>query len=1256
MDASRQTFYNIYDFCRNSDELIIPSTLLIKNEEGELKITPYSSAIVFDGDDYLDERIVRSFLENLQKEYAVNIDTFCYYYYDEYSNENNASQLLQIINGIRGRNDLETYSTVEFFEHKLLDVIDERMIKESEETQRVIDNIDKISEANQEVEYLYNTLETITEREISQYFTSDITLNGKSLIPKKGLEFFKSLRSSRKVLYIHYTDNTGKNMFQLYTGDEDGERIPYDKIVPKRKREEKRNTIQLVFWIEKGDIKKAKPSSFFKASINLETSQFVVKIPNIEAKRHILEITNTLKEFSSDIKFSRLSEVYATVEYIIDTPDNFVYEEGVFLDLLLTNPFFSYSMYVDERVSPACKRKFVKFTNVPFLSRFFREKNGNYPGSRTSFKISEIKRKKSDGEITKKLRILISKANKENRLECYNDVLKCISVYLKGRDMYYEDQFSTSSILNDIRTTFEFYQLSIPNLYQEQLNWESMNKEETYVKKNAITYDADGRHKTLRIKHPEIFSRGYKNICQGSKAPSSYVTESTARRVANSISRNVKPMPFPPDKQKIWIVCEDKEYKYPTIIKNLDPETIENYPYLPCCTNDQYRGALYREIYLGEEDVTEKTQVRKLTADKFLKIGAIGTLEKTFLTFMESLFENKTFFTTLGLSDTPSTNSLLHCYYFATDIKFRNNAVLVGKNSLIKKSFEEREREIVKRRMLLADKELAILRQENYDISEEDLKQRILNNKVFLDPARYYRLLEDEYDIYVFENSTRMEGDRIVNLEVPRCKIFHAREWRNRKCIIILKNHGPNALMNVGISPQCELLYYEDVNNKKNYIFPESVSRACFEALQNIQDVSTWIGDNLVQYDKLPFLHTFEMNFGPLMISQVIDSTGHCRIINIESSFAYSLFVPPCQPFSIPSTKIVYRNATSEKVINLMKNLGDPTGCSVEGGYVTGLWFEYLGLEEGIHVPIRRERNKRYKVLSNPPIVESTLTSEVKRTSTVKMYAQIFKLLVEWLFYIYRIQYSGTSQEFIKEYCYIKEKGKNSLDEYNFETLSDLLPEVSTLTDALDYIESNTKGMCVNGRIRCYNKTLYSRVVYIVEQYEWKTKGKEYAFNENIVPLSGKGKEFSHNSVTLYSKEELQIFISRQDNSSSYDINTIGSVDYSSLTSPYIFRTYEGYFLVQNIHTKENEIKRGVALFDTWMDERVNLGNEIVPTDKVIPTVIYVIKKSGAIQRYGQFSKYGQVVKGKEYVRILRYGNVTELKSGRYLSAALLPL
>lgn len=1261
MDTFHHTFFaKIYEYCNS--EKVSPRNLLIKNVEDELVVKNYTDAISVE--DVYDENEIDKLLKNLQKEYMIDVDSFCHEYtlvaVDE-NDDKSRDKALKVINYIRGKRSLENYPTFDAMYEYLFDPLFEdidRDIDKVEETMNMIAEIDNTKGATSNLE---NSFQKLEDNVISQFFSSSVTWKGEKLTKKKGLEFFRLLQCSKQILYIHYVDTAGKDYYKLYTGDDIEETVPYNRVVSNKKRDEKKGTIRMIFWVGKGDIEKAKPSTFFKILIDLEKSELIVKVPNVEAHAYTLEVQKILKTVgSNDILFGRLIERYATVEYILDIPETFVYNEAIFTDLVSENPLFKNVIFIDERVSPVCKRKFIKYTHCPFLSKDFRTKEGNYPGPHTSFRISEVKKKKDDGLIVKKLRLLISKADSDSRNGCYNDIHRCITMYFSGVDSFDNANYA-SKLTQDIANTVEFYAIKIQTIQIEQSNWESLNKEDVYKKSN-ISYEAEIRHKNLRRTRPDIFSRGFKRLCQGSKAPTIYISEKTAKVAAERLEREY--MPFPPTEQKkVYIICEDRHNKYPTIINNLDPETADKYRYLPCCTNDPKRGSLYRSIYLNQEDNTEKTQVRRLTANKFLKIGAMGSLENTLNNFLAPFFNERAVINVLGLSRTPSVNSFLHCYYYATDESVRLKTVLSGSNFLIQESYDDREIDMKERRRELINRELAVCKQENFDISEEELKNRILDEKSFLDPSRYYRLFEDKYDIYVFENSPKAgESERLVTLDVPRCKIFHSRERKNRECIIIFKNYGPNVLLDIGISPQCELVVHHNIDGRKNYIFPPEVSQACFDALMQIQNVTTWIGKDLIQFNNIPFLHMWSTDIGKLVQSQVIDSTGHARVFNIShNSATFSLFVPPSQPLNVKRVEHIHKNINISMALSLMSELGDATGCSVKNEKMTGLWFKYKGIEEGVYVPIKPvDYQGMYNILSDPPIVRKIASKNIARVTKLKMYAETYKMIIEWLFFLYRNQHGESPEDFLETFCLLSEGNKDSLREYDFSNLSDLIPDYELVTKAIVYLSENTKGLVEDGKIRIYNEALYNKTKYIVSRYEWKTRDLTYKFEESFTPLVHKSRDNLPNTVTLYSNEEVQVYIARQSDEykNSYDIKIHCSVELAARTSPYICRTYEGYFLTQNLQTKDSEVQRCVGLTEKWLSERTNDGEAVVPSNVGDPVVFYVIKKSGFIQKYGKYKNknYKNVVLGNPYVRILRYGNIKELESGRFLSAALLPL
>ena len=177
---------------------------------------------------------------------------------------------------------------------------------------------------------------------------------------------------------------------------------------------------------------------------------------------------------------------------------------------------------------------------------------------------------------------------------------------------------------------------------------------------------------------------------------------------------------------------------------------------------------------------------------------------------------------------------LIHCVCVAVD----------DPNYLAQPTDEMKETYVTRiRQHMLATIRPSLLKQELYDHTDEEIINLFRDNAKFLDPALFYRAVEETFNIniYVFAPPPP-SGDEteLGAMDVPRFKIFHSRPLRlHRPTVVIMKTWGSES--DALDYPQCELIVdYDKDNFQIMKLFGPEMTEVCHGALQDTLRTMTW--------------------------------------------------------------------------------------------------------------------------------------------------------------------------------------------------------------------------------------------------------------------------------------------------------------------------------------------------------------------------------------------------------------------------------
>ena len=318
--------------------------------------------------------------------------------------------------------------------------------------------------------------------------------------------------------------------------------------------------------------------------------------------------------------------------------------------------------------------------------------------------------------------------------------------------------------------------------------------------------------------------------------------------------------------QSNWYVCDKMNSSniIPSNKKNIYPRLSTNrgknkskVPLVPCCMAKIYGKK--RNIKSG------KAQSSELKGNKLLSKGAKGHLPKDLQNLFNYLDPLHTYHR-YGVDDDP-------------------NSVLKILNKVFKKKYSRRS---------LLDYHMGIAKQENYDMSIDQIRKYVESDKYF-DPKRFIRLLEIKYHckIYIFNLSkpvTRHDKIKeIPKLIVPRHfpKSNYYTYNNNRQTVIIFEHYGND----IRQCPNCELIFRTDYNNyNSEYHFPHNDAIS-----KNLNKYFNLI--NLSYSGNLKNIPIFNFQISNIK-GQIIDKYGKCRVLILENNI--TILTQPIPPLNLP--------------------------------------------------------------------------------------------------------------------------------------------------------------------------------------------------------------------------------------------------------------------------------------------------------------------------------------------------------------------
>ena len=760
--------------------------------------------------------------------------------------------------------------------------------------------------------------------------------------------------------------------------------------------------------------------------------------------------------------------------------------------------------------------------------------------------------------------------------------------------------------------------------------------------------------KIMRELDPDLVPKKYaKNICQCQRQPkiisADQVPEWNSKVLlieGKQIQQQV--MAFPPDNPKWYIVCTNPQYPFPGVKPN--PYQEGAYPALPCCFGSdqmsEFSNSWYNIYYRGyKSKEKEKKKEEILKVGKTLAFGRIGELPKI-INILLKKYDQESNYYRLGLSG--GNNSLLSCIL---------DALSDREDTLGLFAMDEQQRNMLssnfRSNLLMGSINPNVMRQEFYDFSEEEIMNQISNPNVFLDPALFYRSLEEYFKINIYVFVSPHDNDvNYASMETPRHKSFHARSRReNRYSILIFKYWDKKG----GSSdPKCDLIIGVDPENKRQKLFDPEMAIIMNDTILNTKETINWTIDikniqptarrNIAS--SVDYYSIISSNEQIKVREQLIDGYGKCRgFIVLYKNVPLSIIVHPCQPENLPVSNQEPPSASLELVMELLGT--NVTYKDVHNNQIIGLWYPVLDIEEGIYCPIISTPSSTLSAVAvgsnNPYYIKGR--NEINRLRKLKRTRDIILQLSQWLYILYRIGTPNSDlRSFLSRYLTLFDPGvSDSADIYNFDNIRHILPKLKNIDEGLDYLSKICPTFIRNGKVLVYSPKLMDGIIYYLEAYQNDNQGKKVKIPIDIKGLFVEESDFKQQrGAYIFIKEsDLKTWIISRSKLGlpRNEILTKLSFDYNAFRDPYFYRAENGsIYMIQNVINME--FVRAINVAYTWyISPKINLGYEAEPyrlSDETEGYPRYVLYELGS--NGGLIPTKDMTENERNYLKIFKYG------------------
>lgn len=1023
---------------------------------------------------------------------------------------------------------------------------------------------------------------------------------------ESSLIMFNEMKASETVPFIQLNYN-GKKYFKIF---EDEGLTNVNKLFEYLENDADNHFYFMV--LNNGEFLSGKRNSYTKVTYNLKNNKLKYTCkPDIQKDT----IRRGLQyECFKGFKFLTYKEVNINGQLMIR---NFNIDETSFYFLVFNDPTNVISTYffVDDSDQPYAEKPYLKIKYQDIYDEEPEESTTRNPSSMT------VNLKNEDNNLI----IDFTKAANEKILnqfkEIFGRVLTLYEDYYKSDIVKFLDDFVPKEETLEVEETKKKRKLVTEEIFESKIN--------------QLRYEAEGLT-------PGLFDKnkvGYTRRCDCKKQPiiiSEEEADSWGDRVFNEKGQLIKRQvgEFPPYNAKFLYVCPTDEFPYPAVIENQNPESTKQYPYVPCCAESDNINNPNSKYNNYDKDKTAKININKsykINTMKKLDYGKTGQLPGQIETLLNSnyTFEKKIEFERFGVGE--SYNALIHCIFKAIN----------DKNYTTLSNYEDKENFCLEFRNKIEEllpNYLEIIKQETYNMDKEDILFDLIDDVESFDSSKYYRILEEIFNVNIFVFLPREGKSEEPIIEVPNHTLTHIRNFRpDRKTVLVLKHMG-GELESLKYY-QYDLIYStgklknsKDVSVSGNiYMFDNQITELMYGILRdfnqnyifNFQGLK--VESRLYPLGRVNWLSIFKNH---KLLSQNIDAYGKLRSVNVQiKNDKLTVYIPPFQPLNLPSSEQVYIGDYEM----IKRVFGEPSAEISEG-----LWYSVIDFDYGVFIPCVTNSIETYPISPLPR--PETENNPIKNFRESQKYSYVLLEFIKWGLRSNGVLNLIDFYENVDKYIVVDESTRSNVnpkklisyitEKGNFTYLNQIWPE---------YFKGN--------KVHLYLK-LYNKVIAYLEKYYIDTDGLSEPPNPYLNGIFEHEWDFRYinKNRILIGDSHINTWIHLHEKNYKNEIQIVTELNLSNIANmdkeePFIYKDVNGnhMYLIQLV--KDNLFSRALACGNLWNKNKINLGYNVNPneTNQNIPYVIYSISAA-----FGITIESDNDIKASqedEFVSILRLGD-----------------
>ena len=525
----------------------------------------------------------------------------------------------------------------------------------------------------------------------------------------------------------------------------------------------------------------------------------------------------------------------------------------------------------------------------------------------------------------------------------------------------------------------------------------------------------------------------------------------------------------------------------------------------------------------------------------------------------------------------------------------RRRGVAIGPNSVIRALMDAvsevgglggtLDEDVEAVRSLLATRfEPEIYKQQLYDLTNEDIMQKLDERGDYFDPLIYSAGLEEIFGIDIYYIKARIvQNVRIVTMELPRHSYFYCANRARRNCVVILINSGVRS--DRLRWPHCEMIVPKGNNSP---LYGPKISARLAEIRERCHKFLVCIRGNVFNGNYMESAMNQVLKSFSKVVSQYVDPNGKARAFTVqdEANDLVTIFCYPCAPLSLPHSSVVHITLDASWLETFCKSTS-------LGRSESGVWCKDQVTSEVLYVRVATLPD--IPMIGMDPLTSVSGIEESSRfASEISARNRLALVLKEVM--IWALDVSGLSaRKFIRKHLTYTLDETDQDSYYDIDSIGRRLPPVKSMNEAFAYLEHAIPNQ--DGRFILHNEAYYKSMTYVLSghamiEYDPRT-GR---FIKDFYASAG---DFRADKRAIILTGQVDPLATAVDTLSKYmivdHIGTIGRL-------PIFYAQGETLWIVQATHFKE--VKCAYTVCEQWRTKKINSGYHSLPTKNVRVSIL----------------------------------------------------